>query len=254
MRQVDWKQKMEDGITTNALWITSRQIKSIFEIPDREIFKDYESSTFHGIFIPEIPYQFIKRFAENDGWIWDPFAGNDTTYYVAKKLGVQDRVIRSDINPLNAGILAGDAEFFNPLPYTNNNKLRLVFVHPPYWNRIIYSDKEGDLSNCKTLEQFYEKIGRIARNIYKYVEEGGYVILVCGNIWLDGEEIDLGVNVKEKFREVGFKCRSHIIKDYGEIPSSGKDHNLWYYRNLKNDTNFFYGDNIFILKKMDGDE
>jgi len=250
--KIDWRQKMEEGITTDALWLTPGQKNGKFLMESREIFNDYSSSDFHGIFIPEIPYQFIKRFAENSGWIWDPFAGNDTTYYVAKKLGIENRVIRSDINPLNSDIIQGDAEFFNPLPYTHNNKLRLVFVHPPYWNRIKYSDKEGDLSNLPRLEDYYAKMYRIAKNIYQYVEEKGYVILVCGNIWYDDEEIDLGVLVKEEFRKAGFKSRSHIIKDYGETKGSvyGKNYHLQYYRNLKNDTNFFYGDNIFILKKL----
>ena len=67
----------------------------------------------------------------------------------------------------------------------------------------------------------------------------------------EGEEIDLGVFVKEQFRRAGFKSRSHIVKDYGETKGSsfGKGYHLQYYRNLKNDMNFFYGDNIFILKK-----
>ena len=125
-------------------------------------------------------------------------------------------------------------------------------MHPPYFNIVKFSQHEQDLSNTKNLESFYDKMYRIAQNIYQHTIKGGHVILVCGNIWKDGEEIDLGVMVKEQFRKVGFKSRSHIIKDYGETKDNtfGKDYHLWYYRNLKNDTNFFYGDNIFILKKQ----
>lgn len=79
----------------------------------------------------------------------------------------------------------------------------------------------------------------------------GYCILVCGNLYQDGEEKTLGVWVKDRFCKVGFKCKSQIIKDYGETKGTdAKNYNLNYYRQLKNGYNNFYGDNIFILKKQ----
>ena len=245
----EWRTAMNDGLTTDALWLSIRQKNGRFVIPERELFGDYNSN-FHGLFIPEIPYQFIYRYAKTTGVIWDPFAGSGTTKYVAKKLGIEERVISNDINPIDSSIIQGDAETFDPEEFFVQKPI-LTFVHPPYYKIVKYSDKIEDLSNMNTLDEYYDKMYRVAQNIYKHSATDSHTILVCGNIWKDGEEIDLGVFVKEQFRKAGFKCKSHIIKDYGD-PKSGtlsKNYHLRYYRNLRNDTNFFYGDNIFILKK-----
>lgn len=246
---INWRKSLDDNLTTDSLWLSIHQKNGRFVIPEREIFNDY-TTNFHGLFIPEIPYQFIQRYLQPDSWIWDPFAGSGTSGYVAKKLGIEDRIVLSDLNPTSTNILAGDAENFDPEIYSNR-KISLTFVHPPYFGIVKYSSNSEDLSNSNELDKYYDKMYRIAQNIYKHSAVGSHTILVCGNIWKDGEEIDLGVFVKEQFRRAGFKSRSHIVKDYGETKgnSFGKGYHLQYYRNLRNDTNFFYGDNIFILKK-----
>ena len=33
-------------------------------------------------------------------------------------------------------------------------KFDFAWIHPPYWNIIRYSERQGDLSNCETYEQF----------------------------------------------------------------------------------------------------
>ena len=250
---IDWRKSLNDGLTTDSLWVSMHQKNGKFAIPERTLFDDYKSD-FHGLFIPEIPYQFIKRYLQPDAWIWDLFAGSGTTGYVTKKLNIE-RIVLSDLNPISPSILAGDAERFDPEVYSHQ-KISLTFVHPPYFDIVKYSSHPEDLSNSNLLDEYYDKMYRIAQNIYRHSATDSHAILVCGNIWKDGEEIDLGVFVKEQFRRAGFKSRSHIVKDYGETKGStfGKGYHLQYYRNLKNDTNFFYGDNIFILKKEDKTE
>jgi len=250
MNEADWRRYKEiEHITTEALWISSTGKDDLkFEIPRRELFKDWGKS-FHGLFIPEIPYQFITRFAEKSGWIWDCFAGGGTTFYVAKLLNCQNRLICNDIEPRDDFTILADSRTFNPTTCSHGELIKLVFFHPPYFNIIKFSNKKEDLSNCLFLAEYLEEMEKIVRNVASFVENKGYVILVCGNIWYLGEEVDLGVMVKEIFRKYGFKCRSHIVKDYGETKGRGNTYNLQYYRNLRNDTNFFYGDNIFILRK-----
>ena len=248
--KVDWRSSMREGITTDSLWLTSKQKKGKYFLEKNDLFSDFDRS-FHGLFIPEIPYQFIRRYAMHSGWVWDPFAGGNTTYYVAEKLGIQERVIASDISPKKDTVHYGDARLFDPLEYTDGEEISLSFVHPPYFGIIQFEGTQEDISTSRTLDEYYRAMFRVAENVYRKTIDGGHVILVCGNVWEAGEEIDLGVFVKEQFRKAGFKCRSHIIKDYGETKNSkfGKGYNLQYYRNLRNDTNFFYGDNIFVLKK-----
>ena len=250
---LNWREIKSNSITTDGLWV-SLPIKTDdgrFIIPKRDIFNDFDN-TLHGLFIPEIPFQFISRFAKDNGIIWDCFAGNGTTYYVAKKLGCENRIVCNDIYSYKNFIIQGDSRSFNPLLYTNNQLIDLVFCHPPYFNIIKFGEDSRDLSNLTYLSQFLIEMEKVAENINRYIKNDGYVILVCGNIWVDNEEIDLGVMIKDIFRRYNFKCKSHIIKDYGETKSRGNKYNLQYYRNLKNGTNFFYGDNIFMLRKQNG--
>ncbi len=254
---IDWKNlKDVENITTDSLWITASQKNGKFFIPKREMFRDYNSN-FHGLFIPEIPYQMIKRFTKPGGKIWDCFAGGGTTNYVADKIGRLQDVLSTDIvidDNSYRPIKFADVLNEKPLKiYDEYTKFKMLFFHPPYHNIIKFSTYKNDLSNCNTLDEFIDKMWIAINNVSNYIDEKGFVILVCGNIWYDNEEIDLGVQIKEMFRKIGFKSRMHIIKDYGETKAKifGQGYNLQYYRNIKNNTNFFYGDNIFVLQKTE---
>jgi len=247
-----WR-SLQGDITTSSLWISSFVTKSkpLFLIPRRDWgFKN--SREFHGIFIPEIPYQFIRRFCPENGVIWDCFGGSGTTYYtnefIKKTLNETYELYINDLTPKCDFISQGDSR-----TYKIPKKADLVFVHPPYKNIIKYSDKAEDGSNHTSLEDYLKWGEEIATNIIPQVNSNGVIIIVCGNYYENGEEVDLGVYFKDVFVRVGegkVKCKSHIIKDYGETKGSdGKNFNLNYFRQLKNGFNNFYGDNIFILRK-----
>lgn len=240
----EWRD-LQDDITTDSLWISnlSTKNKPLFIIPKRE-FLPPNDSEFHGLFIPEIPYQFIKRFLPKNGLIWDCFGGSGTTYKVSRYLN--ERCILTDLNPKKDYIEKGDA-----VSYTLTEKADLVFCHPPYHNIIVYSDDPRDGSNQGSIDNFLNWIELVANNIYANTKKGSIVILVLGNLYVDGEEKTLGVWGKDRFcKDKKFKCKSHIIKDYGETKGTdGKNYNLNYYRQLRGGYNNFYGDNIFILKR-----
>ena len=239
----NWRKYQQDKITTDALWIsnTSEKNRPIFIVPKRN-FGFNNDNNFHGLFIPEIPYQFITRFTDEDDYVWDCFGGSGTTKQVADYL--HRKCIINDLNPTKDYIIKADTLNFDP-----QRKFKLVFMHPPYFNIVKYSEEENDGSNQKNLEEFLKWFDDICKNVVKYVEKNGYIILVMGNIYIKGEEIDLGVYCKDIVRKYGFICKSHIIKDYGETKGKeGKNYNLNYYRQLKGNYNNFYGDNIFILK------
>lgn len=240
----DWR-NLQDDITTDSLWISSTLTKNrpMFMIPKRDWdFKN--SSTFHGLYIPEIPYQFIRRFLPENGIIWDCFGGSGTTYRVAQYLGVEKNCILTDLNPIESYIQYGDAT-----NHTLEQKADLIMCHPPYHDIVKYSDKPEDGSNQGSIEEFLDWLERVAINIKNNINKNGIVILVLGNCYVDGEEKTLGVWGKDRFCKHGFKCKAHIIKDYGETKGTeGKNYNLNYVRQLRGGYNNFYGDNIFILK------
>ena len=103
-----------------------------------------------------------------------------------------------------------------------------------------------------TLKEYESWFDKVVANTTQYLDNGRFLVLVCGNLYKDGEEITLGYYAKEIIRRHGFKLKSHIIKDYGETKSGnfGKFYNLNYYRQLRGNYNNFYGDNIFLLQKV----
>lgn len=240
----NWRD-LQDDITTDSLWISTTHTKNrpLFIMPKRD-FLPKNDSNFHGLFIPEIPYQFIRRFLPENGLIWDCFGGSGTTYKVAQYLN--ERCILTDLHPTQNYIIEGDA-----INYKLDEKADLVFCHPPYHDIVVYSDDPRDGSNQGSIEKFLDWIELVANNIYDNTKKGSTVILVVGNIYTDGEEKTLGVWAKDRFcKDKKFKCKAHIIKDYGETKGTeGKNYNLNYVRQLRGGYNNFYGDNIFILKR-----
>lgn len=240
----NWRE-LQDDITTDSLWISSTSTKNrpMFIIPHRD-FLPKNDPNFHGLFIPEIPYQFIRRFLPENGLIWDCFGGSGTTHRVAEYLN--ERCILTDLHPTQDYIIKGDA-----VNYTLVEKADLVFCHPPYHDIVKYSDDPNDGSNQGSIEKFLEWMNAVANNIYNNTKKGSTVILVVGNLYTDGEEKTLGVWAKDEFcKDKKFKCKAHIIKDYGETKGTeGKNYNLNYVRQLRGGYNNFYGDNIFILKR-----
>jgi len=240
-----WREYQGD-ITTDSLWISSSSFKNrpLFYIPKRD-WCIKNDSNFHGLFIPEIPYQFMKRFSSKGSWIWDCFAGSGTTKKVADYLN-RKNILCTDLNPTQKYIIRGDAKTYNP-----EKKFDLVFLHPPYHNIVKYSNNDNDGSNCENIENFLIWFAEVVQNVNKYVNKKGIIILIMGNIYQDSEEKTLGVWAKDIVCKYGYKCKAHIIKDYGETKGTeGKNYNLNYYRQLKGGYNNFYGDNIFILRKI----
>jgi len=236
-----WRNYKGD-ITTDSLWISSvHKDDGKFIIPKRD-FLPKNPSNFHGIFIPEIPYQFIRRFTKKGEIVWDCFGGTGTTKKVADIL--KRNCIINDLNSVVPFVQKGDSRFFNP-----HQSVQLLIMHPPYHNIIEYSSKKGDGSCLPNVTEFLVWFEEVTKNVIQYLEAERFLILICGNIYTGKEEQTLGVWCKDIIRKQGFLLKSHIIKDYGETKGSQNKYNLQYVRNLRGNYNSFYGDNIFILQK-----
>lgn len=233
----NWKQYQND-LTTDALWVSSPTDK--FHIPDRGLLND---QNFHGLYIHEIPYQMMKRYTKEDETVWDCFGGSGTTLEVCKML--KRKCIINDLNPTKPEIAKGDSKTFNP-----EQNVQMVIMHPPYWKIVEYSENKEDLSSAATLSKFYNDFQAIVNNVDQYLDEQRFLILVCGHLYHDGEDIPLGYHCMEIIRKFGYKCKGIIVKDYGETKGGHKKRaNLEYFRALKNGYWKFQGDNIFVLQK-----
>ena len=232
-------------ITTNGIWLSEFNEKPLFGkflIPKRSDFPK-NSKDFHGLYIPEIPYQMIMRFTKEKGTVWSQFGGSGTDYYICELL--KRKCYINDINPFQSFIEYGDSRYIK-LP----EKVDLILSHPPYWDMVKYSEDPADGSSKKTLKEFLLWWVSIVENSINNLKDGGYFIIVCGNMYKNSEEIELGSILMNIALSKGFILKQHIIKDYGETKGSEKKHyNVNYYRQLMGGYGNFYGDNIFILKK-----
>jgi len=238
MTDEDPKDWSVSDISTSAAWFSPQEVQAI---PSSIEGVPNPSSEFHGIFVPYIPYQAIKRFTKVGELVWDCFAGTGTTHHVANVL--DRRCICTDINPLYEFIIGADSAKYIP-----EENVQLVIMHPPYFNIVDYGD---GLSSTESLAHFLDSFQYLAGNVAKFLDDDRMLVLVCGNIWLEGEEITLGCLCKDIIRDLGFRLRSHIVKGYGETKGGGrgKNANLMRYRHMKNGMNAFYGDNVFYLQK-----
>ena len=220
---------------------------------------------FHGSFIPQIAEYLILRYTQPGDFVLDPFAGSGTTGDVAKRLGRQcfmsDLVpAREDILQANAkDILIGIEMAFAPLRvvpihhidevFTGPFKFNLTILHPPYANIIQFTDDPNDLSNCPDIPTYLEDMWTVAVNIDQYVKTKGYVALVLGDIYKDGQVVPLSFLVMQQWRaRLGYNLRAVYIKD---IQGNIKDNkqNLWKSRHFRFGTNAFRHEYIFVFRK-----
>ena len=224
-----WKEL--DNIWTHSLWCGNYRMKELQECGNRK---------FHGNFIPEIPYQMMLRYTKEGEKVLDPFAGSGTTGDVAKILNRDCDMY--DLNPVRDDIKKADARSFD-----YNCMYHLVILHPPYADIIKFSNDVDDLSMSYP-EPFLTEFRKMVLNISKYLLSGRYLILVCGEIWVKGEEFPLGVYCSDIIRDCGFERRGIIVKDYGQ-GIKDETQNLKRYRHLKNGTWDFFGDTVFVMRK-----
>ncbi|MFU2073587.1 DNA methyltransferase, partial [Gallibacterium anatis] len=70
--QEDWK---NSDLNVDSLWIIDKRDK-----------KGKHKNVYHGNFIPQIPYQLIKRYTEEGDTVLDLFMGSGTTLYECENL------------------------------------------------------------------------------------------------------------------------------------------------------------------------
>ena len=243
----NWREYIGD-ITTNSRWISmfnNNPIYGHFLIPKRENLPKIpaEVKSHHGLWISEIPYQMIQRFTKEDDLVWSIFGGTGIDYDISTFLN--RRCIINDLEPKRDFILKEDSSTFKL-----DERAQLILAHPPYWDIVKYTDDINDGSSKKTLLDFIKWWEKIVKNVTLSLKDDGYMVVACGNIYKNGEEICLGEILKNVCLINGYVLKQHIIKDYGETKGSeAKNYNINYYRQLKNGYGNFYGDNIYILKK-----
>lgn len=258
-----WKDEDSD-ILLESLWL----------FPNRDR-RGPHARDYHGNFVPQIPYQVLRRFTRPGEVVVDLFSGSGTTLIECCHLGRHgigvelqeevNRMARERIalasNPLDVQwkLLTGDSRgtairrrVLGVLEEWGVPKAHHVILHPPYWDIILFSDdpEGGDLSTAPTEQKFYEQFETVVANAVEILMPGRFMTLVIGDKYHKGEWIPLGFGCMEACRRAGLRLKSLNVKDIqGNERGKGLATNLWKYRALKGGFYLFKHEYVMIFQK-----
>ncbi len=253
----NWK---DSDINVDSLWI----------IPKRNS-EGKHNNNYHGNFIPQIPYQLIKRYTKKNDIVLDVFLGSGTTLFECENLSrrfigfdINDEIIAyvqekmADSKEIEFDIQNCDVT--NPLNFEKTmlqslhklqaEKVQFIIMHPPYLDIVKFTDKKEDLSHISDLEEFISKFKIVVSNALKFLENNRYFAIVAGDVYKKSEVISLPFYIMDMIkRNFSVKLKGIIIKNIegnrGKIGQGG----IWKYRALKSDYYIFKHEYIFVFKK-----
>jgi DNA modification methylase len=250
-----WKEY--EDIYTDSLWIIDRRDSSGAHTAD-----------YWGNFIPQIPYQMLRRYTKKGEWVLDPFAGSGTTLIEAQRLGRHSigvelqpqvaewaqRLIASEPNRhgVVSEVVIGDStciDYRAILQRHGQQSVQLVIMHPPYFDIIAFSDDPRDLSNAASVDNFLALIGRAIDNVAPVLDPGRYLALVIGDKYAHGEWIPLGFWTMNEVLKRGFALKSIIVKNFEATTGKRSQKELWKYRALAGGFYIFKHEYIFVFRK-----
>lgn len=139
--------------------------------------------------------------------VLDPMEGSGTTRDVCRELGVE-----YDGFDLKGGFDALTSQ----LP---PKRWDMIFLHPPYWDIIRYSDDPRDLSNCGSFGEFMQKLFTLIDRLREYLTEDGVLVLQIGDVRKNGEYFPLGAYVAVFHRK---ELKAKIIKVQHNVTSNSR--------------------------------
>ncbi len=245
-----------DHIYTDSLWTLGSRARD-----------ENHKAWYWGNFVPQIPFQLISRYTSPGDWVLDPFCGSGTTLLEARKLGRNSLGI--ELNPevyeKTGSILNGTAaEKAISTNMVNGNSMeydyqaflkergiqgfKLAILHPPYWDIIRFSEDAGDLSNSEDVNDFTGRLKSLTRKILESMKPGGYIGLVIGDMYRDGEIVPLGFRSMDALSSTGLKLRGIIVKDIQNTRAKRSSESLWRYRALKSGFYVFKHEYVFVYR------
>ena len=132
----------------------------------------------------------------------DPMLGSGTTKDVVEGL---NRHKKKNISFWGGDLKAGFDLTKQKLP----GSFEFIWIHPPYWNIVRYSDNPNDLSNHEDYEQFRKFLMICLQHCYEALETGGRLAVLIGDVRRRGKYTPI---VKDVLNFPYGELRSIIIK------------------------------------------
>ena len=134
----------------------------------------------------------------------DPMMGSGTTRDCVADLNADGLEITYWGSDLNQG--------FNLAEHALPGRFDFVWIHPPYWNLIRYSQRPGDLSSAPTYEEFLKRLESCLLNCYQSLNPGGRLAVLIGDFERDGKYIPLCRDVMNFEKKLG-EIRTVIVNE-----------------------------------------
>ncbi|MCL5437428.1 MAG: DNA methyltransferase [Candidatus Thermoplasmatota archaeon] len=250
-----WKEYGD--IITDSLWL--------FKGRDRS---GAHNGKYWGNFVPQIPYQLMRRFTKRGEWVLDPFLGSGTTLIECRRqerngigveldqeiarIAVQNIEKEKNTGNVVTAVVKGDStsiDYAELLGKFGIPSVQLVIMHPPYWDIIRFSNDERDLSNSPSAEHFLSRLSQISRNVAPFLDEGRYLALVIGDKYSGGEWIPLGFMAMNQVLPAGFRLKSIVVKNFDTTRGKMNRKELWRYRALAGGFYVFKHEYVFLFTR-----
>jgi hypothetical protein len=149
--------------------------------------------------------------------VLDPMTGGGTCRDVCNELGIRCRSF-----DLRTGLDASDREAYPALEMFD-----FVWLHPPYWKMIRYSDDPKCLSNSPSLEVFFDRLQSVLRNCLNCLAPGGRLAILMGDFRHKGCYLGLPFRTFNCAVELGLWLDApEIIRPQHGATSSGKEYDF----------------------------
>lgn len=146
--------------------------------------------------------------------IADPMVGSGTTRDVIRGLGENGRFA----GRFWSGDLRGGFDLLNnPLP----GRYDFVWIHPPYWDIVRYSEHPSDLSKPQPLEDFLQQLETCLVRCHESLQLSGRLAVLIGDVRRSGKYHCLAHEVMKLSGRIGELC-SVIIKTQHNCTSDRK--------------------------------
>lgn len=256
----EWREY--EDILTDSLWLIPERDRSGTHMAD-----------YHGNFVPQIPYQAMRRFTKQGDVILDAFLGSGTSLIECRRLGrhgigielkpelaqqASERITGQD-NPYEiiTQVLTGDSGDIEATPSLiagalksiGKESVQLAILHPPYHSIIKFSDREDDLSNCPGVKEFLQRFGQVVDVVDCFLEKERYLALVIGDMYADSEWIPLGFYCMQEVMKRGYSLKSLVVKDMQGNRAKRNLGNIWRYRALAGGFYIFKHEYVIFFRR-----
>ncbi len=250
-------------IITDSLWLFRARSRA-----------GVHEGKYHGNFVPQIPYQAIRRFTRPGDVVLDPFLGSGTTLIECRRLGRHG--VGIELNPAVAEeararieaekdhhgtwqeVLVGDSGSAEAMARVRQmlaghgcRQVQLLIMHPPYHDIIRFSEDPRDLCNAATLDDFLRGLQQVVRGTSDLLQKDHFLVVVIGDKYSGREWVPLGFYTMEAVRGTGYTLKSIVVKNIEGNRAKRNLQNLWRQRALRGKYYIFKHEYVLFFQKTD---